>query len=268
VGRRVAVKTLGGFADPQRRDRFRAEAEAVAQLQHPHIVQLYDFGEAKGVPYFSLELISGGSLETALESERPGPRKAAEWVETLARAMHVAHEHNIIHRDLKPSNVLIGEDGSLKISDFGLAKRTDNDSSQTRAGDIVGTPRFMSPEHAMSDPAKIGPATDIYSLGAVLYDLLVGEPPFSGVTILETLEKIRVQDAVPIRKRNAKVHADLDTIALKCLQKERRYRYATALDLADDLRRYLDGEPVVARPIGAGERLLRKVRETRSSARC
>lgn len=260
VGRHVALKTLDGFPDSQKRDRFRAEAEAVAQLQHAHIVQLYDFGEVDGLPYFSLELVTGGSLESAMESETVEPRRATEWIETLARAMQVAHDRSIVHRDLKPANVLITESGQLKISDFGLAKRTDNDSSKSQAGDIVGTPHYMAPEQAIGDPDKIGPATDVYALGAILYDLLTGTPPFSGVTILETLERIRVQDPTSLRRKNPKVHADLDTICLKCLQKERRYRYGSALDLAEDLRRFLDGEPVLARPIGPAERLVRRVR--------
>ena len=259
VSRSVALKTLAGLPDSQKIERFRTEAEAVARLQHPNIVQLYDFGDASGQPYFSLELVTGGSLDTYVATQRLSAREVAELIETLARAIHFAHEHHIVHRDLKPANILMTDAGLPKISDFGLAKRLDNELGETRLGDIVGTPHYMSPEQALSDSANIGPATDVYALGAVLYDLLVGEPPFSGKTILETLEKIRTRDPIPLRKRSTKIHADLETICLKCLQKDRRFRYPTALALAEDLRRYLDGEPVLARPITSLERTVRNV---------
>ena len=258
LGRHVALKTLLTKSDADHRERFRTEAEAVAQLQHPQIVQLYDYGEVDGLPYFSLELVTGGTLERLLARERPTLRQGVEWVESLARAMHAAHEKGVIHRDLKPANILLTDSGTLKISDFGLAKRLDNDSSKTRAGDIVGTPHFMSPEQAAGSPV-IGPATDIYSLGAILYLLLTGNPPFTGNSVLETLDQLRNRPPVPPTRLNLKVHRDLENICLKCLQKEPRYRYLTALELAEDLQRFLAGEPVHARPIRWYERAWRRV---------
>lgn len=260
VGRRVALKTISSGHESKHAERFRLEAEAVAQLQHPNIVQLYDYGVADGRPYFSLELVTGSSLDQVLVRERPAPRVAAEWIETLARAIHVAHEQGIIHRDLKPANVLISEDGTLKISDFGLAKRLDGDSSETRAGDIVGTPHYMSPEQAAGKIQSIGPATDVYALGVMLYELLTGTRPFTGETILETLQEVRSRDPQSVRIKNPRIHRDLETICMKCLRKDPASRYPSALELAKDLRRFLDGEPVVARPISRIERLARLVK--------
>lgn len=261
VDRRVAIKTITGSNDSSSRERFRLEAETVARLQHPNIVQLYDYGEAEGQPYVSLELVTGQALDRMLtESGIPTPRAAAQWIETLARAMHVAHENGIIHRDLKPANILSTPNGTLKISDFGLAKRMDNDSSATRAGDILGTPHYMAPEQASGRIAEIGPATDVYSLGAILYELLTGQRPLSGETVLDTLQLVRSRDPEPVRNKNPRVNVDLETICMKCLLKDPQRRYPTALALAEDLKRFLDGEPVLARPISTAEKVTRFVR--------
>lgn len=258
VDRRVAIKTITGSGDASSRERFRLEASTIAHLQHPNIVQLFDYGEAEGQPYVSLELVTGQALDKLLsESGTPTPREAASWLETLALAIHVAHEAGIIHRDLKPANILTTPNGTLKISDFGLAKRMDNDSSATRAGDILGTPHYMAPEQASGRIQEIGPHTDVYALGAILYELLTGQRPLSGETVLDTLQLVRSRDPVTVRSRNPKVSVDLETICMKCLRKEPGRRYPTALALAQDLRRFLDGEPVQARPISLGEKLIR-----------
>ena len=257
--RSVALKMIGAVESASGLSRFQAEAEAVARLQHRNIVQIFDVGECQGRPYLALELADGGTLEDLMSQSSHSVREVAEAIEKLARAMHYAHQHEIIHRDLKPSNVLVTSDGELKVSDFGLAKQLDNDSSQTQLGEIMGTPHYMSPEQAVGDE-HIGPATDIYALGAMLYDFLTGQPPFHGDTTLATLEKIRNRDPQSPRRLNPKLHPDLETVCLKCLQKQPRHRYESAESLADDLRRFLDGEPVIARPISVWEQLWRKAK--------
>jgi WD40 repeat protein/tRNA A-37 threonylcarbamoyl transferase component Bud32 len=255
LNRLVALKMIlaGGHARAEDLARFSAEAEAVAGLRHPHIVQIYDVGEQAGLPYFSLEFVEGGTLEDRLDGTPwQGPR-AAELVETLARAMHAAHERGIVHRDLKPANVLLTADGAPKITDFGLAKRLDRDSNQTRTGTIMGTPSYMAPEQA-GGKKDVGPAADTYALGAILYELLTGRPPFRAATPLDTVMQVVSQEPVPPAQLNARVPRDLETVCLKCLQKDPKKRYASALDLADDLRRFLGGEPIRARPVGQAER--------------
>jgi tetratricopeptide (TPR) repeat protein/tRNA A-37 threonylcarbamoyl transferase component Bud32 len=266
--RLVALKMLlsGDHAGPGDLARFRREAEAVARLQHPNIVQVFDVGEHQGRPYLALELVAGGSLAQCLAGTPQMPRAAAELVQTLARAMQHAHEQGIVHRDLKPANVLLAmggigppaeEDTKLqaaptpKITDFGLAKWLDAETSQSHSGAVVGTPSYMAPEQAANRPGQVGPAADVYALGAILYECLTGRPPFRGATLLETLEQVRSQDPVPARLLQPKVSRDLDTICLKCLEKEARKRYASARELAEDLRRFLAGEPIKARPVGA-----------------
>jgi WD40 repeat protein/tRNA A-37 threonylcarbamoyl transferase component Bud32 len=238
--------------------RFRIEAEAVAQLQHPHIVQIYEIGEQDGRPFFSLEFVNGGSLEDRMDTGPQPPRWSAEMVEKLARAMQFAHERNIVHRDLKPANILLMPDGTPKITDFGLAKRMDT-QGQTQAGDIMGTPSYMAPEQAGSGP-EIGPAADVYALGALLYDMLVGRPPFQAATSMDTILQVLGEEPVPPRRLQSKVPRDLETICLRCLEKQPHKRYASAAALADDLQRFLQGEPIQARPAGLGERLLKWVR--------
>jgi tetratricopeptide (TPR) repeat protein len=258
--RLVALKMLsaGANAQPMHFLRFTTEAEAVASLQHPNIVQIHEVGEHGGLPYFSLEYVAGGSLEKKILGNPLPAREAAQMVQTLARAMAYAHQRGVIHRDLKPANVLLTEDGLPKITDFGLAKRLDaDDSSQTRAGTILGTPSYMAPEQAVGKSQNVGPLADVYALGAVLYELLTGRAPFRGATLLDTLEQVRKQEPVPVRQLQPKVPRDLETICLKCLQKEPHKRYASAEALADDLGRFLAGEPIRARPVGLPERVWR-----------
>jgi serine/threonine protein kinase/tetratricopeptide (TPR) repeat protein len=260
--------------------RFRAEAEAVARLSHPNIVQIYETGEHEGLPFFSLELIEGGSLDQRIRESPTSPRAAAQLIETLARTMAVAHERGIIHRDLKPANILLAKVGSQssmirsrevdshaslpsdhwsrntvpKIADFGLAKQVDDDSSQTRSGTILGTPSYMAPEQAGGKNREIGPPADVYSLGAILYELLVGRPPFRAGNPIDTIRQVIEQEPVPPRQLEPRVPHDLETICLKCLEKDPSRRFAGATALADDLRRFLEGDPIQARPTPAWER--------------
>jgi serine/threonine-protein kinase len=260
--RLVALKMIltGGHAGPDERDRFRAEAEAVARLQHPNIVQVYETGEHKGRPFFSLEYVAGGSLALRLAEKPLAPREAAALVQTLARAMHYAHEHGVVHRDLKPANVLLAADGTPKITDFGLAKRLDDDSTRTRTGVVMGTPSYMAPEQASGHSRGIGPTADVYALGAILYEALTGRPPFKAASVFDTLEQVRYREPVPPSRLQDKLPRDLETICLKCLSKEPDRRYATAQELADDLAAFLVGRPIKARPIGPGERMLKWAR--------
>jgi tetratricopeptide (TPR) repeat protein len=259
LDRVVALKMVlaGAHARPKDLERFRAEAQAVARLQHPNIVQIYEVGEAGGLPYISLEFVPGGTLAKQAAHEPQPPAAAARTVEALARAMQYAHDRGIVHRDLKPANVLLAEDGTPKVTDFGLAKRLEADSGQTQAGQIMGTPSYMAPEQAGGDTGKVGPAADVYALGAILYDLLTGRPPFTGSSVLDTLEMVRTREPVPPGQLAGKLPRDLETVTLKCLQKDPARRYASAGELADDLRRFLDGRPIVARPVGSVERAWR-----------
>jgi tetratricopeptide (TPR) repeat protein len=255
----VALKMIlaGIHADTRELDRFRAEAEAQARLQHPHIVQIYEVGEAEGRPYLAVEYVDGGNLAGKLDGTPRLPREAAHLVETLARAVHAAHQQNIIHRDLKPANVLLTADGQPKITDFGLAKRLDQQTGQTHSGAIVGTPSYMAPEQAEQKNQKIGPAVDVYALGAILYELLTGRPPFKAATVLETVDLVRSAEPVPPSRLQLKGPRDVETICLKCLQKEPGKRYASAEALADDLRRFQHGESIRARPVPLWEQGLK-----------
>jgi tRNA A-37 threonylcarbamoyl transferase component Bud32 len=250
LNRVVALKMIlaGSRAGPHELARFRTEGEAVARLQHPNIVQIYEVGELDGLPYFSLEFIAGGSLASRSQGKPQPARAAAAIVEQIAVGVQAAHAAGIIHRDLKPLNVLMTADDTPKVTDFGLAKKLDEDSGQTASGAIMGTPSYMSPEQAAGQSKEIGPAADVYGLGAILYELLVGHPPFKGNSMLDTLEQVRPRDPVPPRQLQSKLPRDLETICLKCLQKKPQWRYASAADLAGDLKRFLDGEPVRARP--------------------
>jgi hypothetical protein len=250
--RTVAIKMIlaGSHAGEAELERFRLEAEAVASLQHPNIVQVFDVGENDGCPYLVLEYVDGGSLARELSGQTFSPRQAAQLVETLARAVHHAHRRDIVHRDLKPANVLLTADGLPKITDFGLAKRLNVGKGQTRTGAILGTPSYMAPEQASGKTKTAGPATDVYALGAILYELLTGRPPFRADTDLDTLMQVVSQDPQPPRQLRPKVSRDLEAICLKCLDKDPGRRYASAQALANDLRRYLKGEPTLARPRG------------------
>ena len=262
--RPVALKMIlaGEHADPAELARFQSEALAVAQLQHPNIVQIHEVGEHDGLPFFSLEYLAGGSLHRKIRREPQPPNEAARLVETLARAVQYAHAHGIVHRDLKPANVLLAEDGTPKVTDFGLAKAVEDDSSRTRTGTILGTPSYMAPEQARGAVHEIGPPADVYALGAILYELLTGRPPFQGASVLDTLEQVRSREPVP-PSQLLKVPRDLETVCLKCLQKEPRKRYVSAEALADDLRRFVDGLPVLARPVSAPERAWRWCRRNK-----
>jgi WD40 repeat protein len=263
--RLVALKVIrADEPDEPQRARFLAEARAAAGLRHPHIVQVYEVGEHNGRPFAALELLEGGTL-SAKVSQSPLPAsEAAGVVETLARAVQHAHEQGIVHRDLKPANVLLTADGTPKVADFGLARRL-GEAGQTQTGALVGTPSYMAPEQA-GGKKDIGPAADAYGLGAILYECLTGRPPFRGDTPLETLRQVLDDDPVPPRRLQPKVPRDLDTICLKCLHKDPARRYARALDLAEDLRRLRAGEPVAARPVGPGERLLKWARRRPAAA--
>jgi WD40 repeat protein/tRNA A-37 threonylcarbamoyl transferase component Bud32 len=253
----VAVKMVLAGAGVEEQARFLAEAEAVAHLQHPNIVQIYEVGQYEGRPYCALEFVDGGTLATKLAHLPQPARYAAAVVQAVARAMDHAHQQGIVHRDLKPTNVLLTREGTPKVTDFGLAKRLDTDSAPTQTGAVMGTPSYMAPEQAAGRTRDIGPLADVYALGAILYEMLTGAPPFRGTTVYDTLAQVQCQEPVPPRQLNAVVPRDLETVCLKCLQKEPRQRYASATELADDLRRFLGGEPIRARPVGSAERLWR-----------
>jgi tRNA A-37 threonylcarbamoyl transferase component Bud32 len=259
LNRLVALKMVlvGSHASEQELGRFRAEAEAVARLQHPNVVQIYEVGEQNGLPYFSLEYCDGGSLAAQLNGTPLPAPQAARLVETLAGAVHAAHQQKVVHRDLKPANVLLTADGTPKITDFGLAKKLDGGTGPTASGAIVGTPSYMAPEQAGGKGKEVSPATDVYALGAILYELLTGRPPFRAATPLDTMLQVLGDEPVPVRRLQPQCSRDLETICLKCLEKEPSRRYDTAAALADDLARLLRGEPIQARPSGPADRVLK-----------
>jgi serine/threonine-protein kinase len=260
--RPVAVKMLlaGAYAKPQELERFLREAETVAGLRHPNIVQVHEAGDVDGRPYFTMEFVEGGSLAQQLAGTPQPARQAAALVAKVAEAVQVAHQGGIVHRDLKPANILLTADGTPKITDFGLARRLEGGARLTQTGVPVGTPSYMAPEQAQGQTHAIGPAVDVYALGAILYELLTGRPPFQGETAAETVLQVIRQEPVPTVRLNAKVPRDLETICLKCLHKEPERRYASAAALADDLRRFLEGRPIQARPLGWGAQLWRWLR--------
>jgi serine/threonine protein kinase len=285
--RLVALKMIlsGAHAGLADLARFYAEAEAIARLQHPNIVQIYEVGDSHGRPYLALEFVEGGSLAARLTGQPLPPEEAAALIETLARAVHAAHAAGIVHRDLKPANILLavvscqlsvvsqaGETSSSlttdnwqltttpKITDFGVAKRLDQQQGQTQSGAILGTLSYMAPEQAGGRRQEVGPAVDIYSLGAILYELVAGRPPFRAATLLDTLLQVLNDEPIPPGRLNPQLPRALETICLKCLQKERHRRYADAAALADDLQRFRAGTTIRARPVGMGARLLRGCR--------
>jgi hypothetical protein len=274
----VALKMLlaGGHAGPAERTRFFHEAEAVARLQHPNIVPLYEAGQHGDLPYFTLEFVAGGSLADLLRRQPLPARDAASLVEKLAEAMQYAHDHGIVHRDLKPANVLLAMAGAAggecpghdpadgrvplaslvpKITDFGLAKNVAGGLAMTATGAVFGTPSYMAPEQASGGAKQVGAAADVYALGAILYECLTGRPPLQGPTAAETLRQVLSDSPPPPSVLQPRVPRDLETICLKCLRKEPHRRYASARELAADLRRFGAGEPIRARPVGRGERL-------------
>jgi eukaryotic-like serine/threonine-protein kinase len=256
--RDVALKMVlsGAHASEEQLQRFVSEAKAVAHLQHPNIVQIFEVGEQDGLPFFSLEFVDGLSLDKLVRGKTLPYLEAAKLIETLARVMQYAHQHGVLHRDLKPANVLLTKAGIPKVTDFGLAKRLEDvgDSASTRTGTIMGTPSYMSPEQASGLVRELGPATDQYSLGAMLYEFLTGRPPFLAANPFETILQVIRDEPVAPRQFQAKIPVDLETICLKSLQKEAAKRYPSCDAMADDLGRYIRGEPIKARPIGPVER--------------
>jgi serine/threonine protein kinase len=268
--RLVALKVIevGPWVTPARLARFRREAELVARVRHPNVVELYEAGEwqpgeaGPAVPFFAMEHVEGGNLAERLAAGPLAPGVAAAWLEGMARGVQAAHEQGVVHRDLKPANVLLAAEAGEevpRISDFGLAKRLSPEpgegppEQQTQSGAIVGTPSYMAPEQAAGGK-EVGPAADVYALGAILYEMLTARPPFKAASLLETLEQVRTREPVPPGGLQPGLPRDLETICLKCLRKEPAHRYQSALELADDLRRYLSGEPIRARPVGPLER--------------
>lgn len=262
LNRAVALKMLlaGPCARPEERERFQREAEAVAALGHPNIVQVHDVGDVDGRPYFTMEFVEGGSLAEQTRGIPQPARQAAALVATLADAVHAAHQNGIVHRDLKPGNILLTTGGTPKVTDFGLARRLQGEAGLTLSGMPMGTPSYMAPEQARGDKGAVGPATDVYALGAILYELLTGRPPFRAESTTATLQQVVADEPVSPARLNPRVPRDLQTICLKCLHKEPHRRYASALALADDLRRFDRGEPITARPVGPLERGVRWVR--------
>jgi eukaryotic-like serine/threonine-protein kinase len=254
--RPVALKMLlaGPHARPQELERFLREAEAVAGLRHPNVVQVHNAGEVDGRPFFTMELVEGGSLAQKVAGVPQPARDAAALVAMVADGIHAAHQSGIVHRDVKPGNVLLTADGAPKISDFGLARRFQESSGLTLTGAPMGTPSYMAPEQARGEKGALAPAADVYALGAILYELLTGRPPFHGATAAATLHQVLEDEPVPPARLNPGVPRDLQTIRLKCLHKESDRRYASAAALAEDLRRYVEGRPIRARPVGWAER--------------
>ena len=264
LNREVAIKMIlrDLLASEQERQRFFAEARATAKLEHPGIVPVYDFGEIEGRPYFAMKYIRGKTLSELIASGGVTQRQAASYMEQMSRAVQFAHEFGIVHRDIKPSNILIDEAGGAKLTDFGLAKQTDNAESFTKTGAVLGTPNYMSPEQASGRMGRIGPASDIYSLGTVLYHALTGRPPLVAKTPVELMLKILEQDPPLPRVIDPQIDRDLEMIVVKCLQKPPDLRYATAGLLADDLRAFLKDEPIAARSGQFAQVLARWLRET------
>ena len=264
LDRIVAVKMIlrGTLASPNDLARFRAEAEAAARLDHPNIVPVYEVGEIEGQPYFSMKFVDGTTLARRLAEGPLPPREAAAILLPVARAVHFAHRQGLLHRDLKPSNILIDEEGQPHITDFGLAKRTTDNTGLTNTGAIIGTPSYMAPEQVGGNRGEIGPTSDVYSLGSILYQMLTGRPPFQAASPVDTLLMVLEQDPAPPRLLNVKADRDLEMIALKCLQKPPDLRYTSAEALARDLTAYLEGDPVSARSGGVMQVMSRLFRET------
>src|SRR5262249_54587802 len=259
LDRIVALKMLlfGPLASPEFVKRFRAEASAAASLQHPNIVAIHEVGVHQGQQYFAMDYVEGQSLAKLLANGPLPATRAAHYLKTIAEAIHYAHERGILHRDLKPSNVLIDPNDQPRVTDFGLARRIEGDSELTMTGQVLGSPNYMPPEQAAGKRGKLSRRSDVYSLGAMLYHLLTGRPPFVGEALTDTLEQVLNSEPVGPRLLNPAVPRDLQTICLKCLEKESGKRYATAQDLSFELGRFLNDEPIQARPISRAERVWR-----------
>ena len=262
LNRLVALKVLlaGSLATGPERLRLRREAEAVAALRHPNVIQIHEIGEHQGCLYLSLEYSSGGSLDRRIERHTLPPAEAAALVEQVAAGVQAAHDAGIVHRDLKPGNVLLAEDGTPKVTDFGLARQQAHALRLTRTGAVAGSPSYMAPEQVEPESERIGPATDVYGLGGILYECLTGRPPFTAPNTLETMRRVADEEVVSVRRLQPGVPRDLETICLKCLEKKPAKRYATARGLAADLARFRAGEPISARPTGPTERAWRWAR--------
>jgi tRNA A-37 threonylcarbamoyl transferase component Bud32 len=267
LNRTVAVKMIlsGQLASEGDVARFRAEAEAAGNLDHPNILPIYEVGEHESQQYFSMKLVAGGNLGGRVAELVVRPREAAALVARIARAVHFAHQRGILHRDLKPANVLLDPDGTPYVTDFGLAKRTEGDAGLTRTGAVVGTPSYMPPEQARAEK-QLTTAADVYSLGAILYELLTGRPPFRAGTVFDTIREVLEKEPDHPRTFNPRADRDLSAIALKCLQKEPEQRYDSAAALADDLDRWLNGEPTKARPPSMAGQAWRWLRRNTAAA--
>src|SRR6266478_1629884 len=268
LNRTVALKviSLGQWASKAHLKRFRLEAEAAARLEHPGIVPIHEVGERDGSCYFSMKFVEGGQLDEVVRRTPMSIRRAAELIAKIARTVHYAHEHGILHRDIKPGNILLDTDGEPHLTDFGLARLVETESTVTRTTEVLGTPSYMAPEQASGNNVALTSATDIYGLGAVLYHLLTGRPPFVGGTTYETIRLLLETDPRQPRLLNPKIDRELSTICLKCLEKDPKRRYSSALALADDLERWLKHQPIQARRTGIFTRGRKWVRRNPTSA--
>src|SRR5436190_21806063 len=268
LNRTVALKIigLGQLATKTHLKRFHVEAEAAASLDHPCIVPIFEIGERDGSCYFSMKFIEGGQLDEVVRREPMSVRRAAELIAKVARTVHYAHEHHILHRDIKPGNILLDQEGEPHLTDFGLARLVETESTVTRTMEVLGTPSYMAPEQAVGNDAAITSATDVYGLGAVLYQLLTGQPPFAGGTSYETIKLLLDTEPRDLRLWNPKIDRDLSTICVKCLEKDPQRRYPSALALAEDLERWLKHEPIRARRSGVFTRGRKWVQRTPTSA--
>lgn len=259
LDRLVALKTItrGSLPGPQEIARFRVEAEAAAKLDHPHIASIYEIGESEGTHYISMQFIDGESLDAWRNRISPSPKICAAVVRDIASAMAHAHKHGVVHRDLKPGNIMIDESSTIRIVDFGLAKKLNSESQMTMTGQVMGTPSFMAPEQASGDAKNVTAIADVYAIGAILFYLLTGKPPFEGNTVYDTLDQVQHSPAPSVRTINRKLPLDLSTICSKCLEKSPAKRYASAEELADDLKRFLSNQPVLARRISTATRTVR-----------
>src|SRR6266704_987233 len=268
LNRTVALKVigLGHWATEAHLKRFRREAESAASLEHPCIVPIYEVGERDGSCYFSMKLVEGGQLDDVVRREPITIRRTVELIAKVARIVHYAHEHHILHRDIKPGNILLDQKGEPHLTDFGLARLVETESTVTRTMEVLGAPSYMAPEQAVGNNAAVNTVTDIYGLGAVLYQLLTGQPPFAGGVTYETIKLLLDTEPKQPRLLNPKIDRDLSTICLKCLEKDPKHRYSTGLALAEDLERWLKHEPILARHTGIIGRSRKWVRRNPSSA--